>query len=148
MPVPGEVMVPGTRWMARAELLPGDIMERVRAALRREDWPEVWQLLPAGRSVVYVDAASIGEQLCVRTRRPGDRMQPLGMAHEKKVQDILVDAHIARSERDAIPLFFASLGEEQSECSECIWLAGVCLSQHARLTSKTDLVLQLSIVQI
>ena len=145
LPIPGEVMVPGTHWMARAELLPGDIMERVRAALRREDWPEVWQLLPAGRSVVYVDAASIGEQLCMRTRRAGDRMQPLGMAREKKVQDILVDAHIARSERDTIPLFFAARGGEQSEC---IWLAGVCLGQHARLTSKTDLVVQLSIVQI
>ncbi len=143
--IPGEVMVPGTRWMASAELLPRDIMERVRAALCREDWSEVWQLLPAGRSVVYVDAASIGEQLCVRTRRPGDRMQPLGMAREKKVQDILVDAHIARSERDAIPLFFVVHLEEQSEC---IWLAGVCLSQHARLTSKTDLVVQLSIVQV
>jgi tRNA(Ile)-lysidine synthase len=105
----------------------------------------VWQLLPASRSVVYVDAACIGEQLCVRTRRAGDRMQPLGMAGEKKVQDILVDAHIARAERDSIPLFFAASGAQEGAC---VWLAGVCLDQRARLTSETDLVARLSIVMV
>jgi tRNA(Ile)-lysidine synthase len=102
----------------------------------------VWQLLPVSRSVVYVDAASAGEHLCVRTRRAGDRMQPLGMAHEKKVQDILVDAHIPRPERDSIPLFCAT---SESLPGACLWLAGVCLDQRARLTSKTNLVVRLSI---
>jgi tRNA(Ile)-lysidine synthase len=137
--IPGEVAVPGTGWIARAEMLAGDMLEKVKDALRREDWPEVWQLLPASRYAVYIDADSAGKTLQVRTRRPGDRLQPLGMRHEKKVQDILVDEHIARTERDAIPLFFSA--------AHCIWLAGIALDERVRLTSKTEHVVRLAIVQ-
>ena len=137
--IPGKVAVPGTAWVARAELLAGDVLEKVKDALRRENWPEVWQLLPASRYAVYIDAGSAGKSLRVRTRRPGDRLQPLGMHHEKKVQDILVDKHIARTERDAIPLFFSA--------SHCIWLAGIALDERVRLTSKTENIMRLSIVQ-
>ena len=75
----------------------------------------------------------------VRTRRPGDRIQPLGMAHEKKVQDVLVDKHIPRADRASIPLFFSR--------SHCIWLAGVCLDERVRLTKKTKRIVYLSINQ-
>lgn len=137
--IPGKIAVPGTWWIARAEMLTGDRLEKVKDALRREDWPEVWQLLPASRYAVYIDANSVEKALLVRTRRPGDRLQPLGMRHEKKVQDILVDKHIARTERDAIPLFFSA--------SHCIWLAGIALDERVRLTSKTENIMCLSIVQ-
>jgi tRNA(Ile)-lysidine synthase len=59
------------------------------------------------------------------------------MAQEKKVQDILVDNHIARSERMHIPLFFSA--------SHCIWLAGVCLDDRVRLTEATQRIVRLSI---
>jgi len=136
--IPGEVAVPGTSWIARAELLTGPLVEKVIEALRREDWPEVWHLLPASRYVVYIDASSVGTSLQARTRRPGDRLQPLGMLHEKKVQDMLVDKRIARPARDSIPLFFSA--------SHCIWLAGVALDERARLTSETKHIARLSIV--
>ena len=136
--VPGEAAVPGTGWIARAEMFTGDLLEKVKDALRCEDWPEVWHLLPASRYAVYIDAASIGAWLQVRTRRPGDRLQPLGMLHEKKVQDILVDTHVARSARDSIPLFFSA--------SHCIWLAGIALDERIRLTSNTERIMRLSIV--
>ncbi len=136
--IPGEVAVPGTTWIARAEILTGALLEKVKDALSREDWPEVWHLLPASRYAVYIDAASVGACLQVRTRRPGDRLQPLGMLHEKKVQDILVDKHIARPARDSIPLFFSA--------SHCIWLAGVSLDERVRLTGKTEYIVRLYIV--
>jgi tRNA(Ile)-lysidine synthase len=139
LPVPGEVAVAGTGWIARAEMLAGELLEQVKDALRREDWPEVWHLLPATRYAVYIDAQSVGETLRVRTRRPGDRLQPLGMRHEKKVQDILVDEHIVRTERDAIPLFISE--------SHCIWLAGVTLAERVRLTSRTEHIVRLSVIQ-
>ena len=138
LPLPGEVAVPGTPWIAKAELLTGALMEEVKTALRRADWPEVWRLLANSRYVVYVDAQSIDTCLRVRTRRPGDRIQPSGMAHEKKVQDILVDYHIARPEREFIPLFFSA--------SHCIWLTGICLDERVRLTSYTEHVARLSII--
>ncbi len=137
--IPGEVAVPGTAWIARAEMLTGILLEKVKDALRREDWPEVWHLLPASRYAVFIDAASVGAWLRARTRRPGDRLQPLGMLHEKKVQDILVDKRIARPVRDSIPLFFSA--------SHCIWLAGVSLDERVRLTSKTERIVHLCIVQ-
>ncbi len=137
--IPGEVAVPGTGWIARAEVLTNDVLEQVKDALYREDWPQVWQLLPTTRYAVYIDAESAGKTLRVRTRRPGDRLQPLGMRHEKKVQDILVDKHIARTERDAIPLFFSA--------SHCIWLAGVALDERVRLARRTEHILRLSVIQ-
>jgi tRNA(Ile)-lysidine synthase len=136
--IPGEVAVPGTAWIARAEMLTGILLEKVKDALRREDWPEVWHLLPASRYAVYIDAARVGAWLRARTRRPGDRLQPSGMLHEKKVQDILVDKRIARPVRDSIPLFFSA--------SHCVWLAGVSLDERVRLTSKTEHIMRLCIV--
>ncbi len=138
LPLPGELAIPGTPWIARAELLIGALMEEVKTALRSANWPEVWRLLANSRYVVYVDAQNLDTCLQVRTRRPGDRIQPLGMTHEKKVQDILVDYHIARPEREFIPLFFSA--------SHCIWLAGLCLDERVRLTSNTEHVARLSII--
>lgn len=136
-PVPGRTRVPGTPWIATAEPVPAELMVEVREALRIEDWSEVWRLLPSTRHVVYVDADIAGSILEVRTRRPGDRMQPLGMQHEKKLQDIFVDKHVARTDRGSIPIFFSA--------SHCIWLAGVCLDERARLTSKTQQAVRLAI---
>ncbi len=114
-------------------------MAEVRDALRQEDWPEVWRLLPSTHQMVYVDADVAGSSLEVRTRKPGDRMRPLGMQHEKKMQDIFVDKHVARSERGSIPIFFSA--------AHCIWLAGVCLDDRARLTCKTQQIVRLAIIK-
>ncbi|MEO6891978.1 MAG: tRNA lysidine(34) synthetase TilS [Ktedonobacteraceae bacterium] len=135
--VPGQVEVPGTRWWAGAELLVDDLELEVRRALVRQDWEAVWRLLPATRLAVYVDGDAVGAPLRVRTRRPGDRMRPLGMAGEKKVQDLLVDKHIPRAERGSIPLFFSS--------AHCLWVAGLCLDDRVRLTSTTQHVVRLSV---
>src|SRR5207237_2795264 len=123
----GRVAVAGTSWIAMAEMLPDEILQQVRTALQRQDWTAVWHMLPSTRYTVYVDADQLisNQEHCsspilrVRTRRDGDRIRPLGMAYEKKVQDVLVNKHIPRTERDQIPLFFA--------VAHCIWLAGVHL---------------------
>src|SRR5258708_31020797 len=46
LPVPGRVEVPGTRWLAVAESLPGEVMGTVREALTREGWAQVWRSCP------------------------------------------------------------------------------------------------------
>jgi len=117
--------------------LPAPLTEAIKYALCREDWPEVRRLLPSTHNIVYIDHDLVGSCMWVRTRRPGDRIQPLGMAHEKKVQDVLVDNHISRTERAHIPLFFST--------SHCVWLAGICLDDRARLTGKTQNIVRLSI---
>lgn len=140
LPVPGAVAVPGTPWIAVAEIVADDTTRQVQQALNSENWAEVWRLLPPVRHAVYVDGAVAESSLLVRTRRPGDRMQPLGMLDEKKVQDILVDKRVARSNRAAIPLFFST--------SHCIWLADVCLDHRARLTRETRQIVRLSIQEM
>jgi tRNA(Ile)-lysidine synthase len=54
------------------------------------------------------------------------------------VQDVLVDRHIPRAERDQIPLFFAR--------DHCVWLAGVQIDDRVRLTSATQNIVRLSII--
>ncbi len=141
LPIPGHVQVPGTPWMAIAETLPHELLQEAQRALTREDWSLVWQLLPSTSNTVYVDAdvvgSEVGSNLQVRTRHPGDRIRPLGMTQEKKVQDVLVDKHIPRTDRSHIPLFFSA--------SHCVWLAGVCLDDRVRLTNRTQHILRLSI---
>ena len=147
LPIPGQVTVPSTSWTATAEMLPDEFLWQVRTALQRQDWAAVWQILPSTPYTVYVDADKLSNNqeyctspvLYVRTRRNGDRIRPLGMAYEKKVQDILVDKHIPRTERDQLPLFFAP--------THCVWLAGVHLDDRVRLTRETCNVVRLSIFQ-
>ena len=138
LPIPARVVVPGTAWIACAEVVSGALLQAAREALQREDWPTVWRVLDVNRYVVYVDSASLGAALRVRTRRAGDRMRPLGMVHEKKIQDILVDRHIARAERERIPLFFSA--------AHCVWLAGIAIDDRVRLSSTTREIVRLSII--
>lgn len=138
LPVPGEVALPGLPWLARAELLAEPIAQPVRAALLQENWPLVWQLLgPPDRLSACIDAETITTHLQVRCWQAGDRMMPLGMSKQKKLQDIFVDRHIAQHTRQSIPLF----------CSEahCLWAAGVCLDQRVRLTAHTQQIVRLSV---
>src|SRR5579863_5957589 len=137
LPIPGCVALNGTRWLATAEEIAVEMTQQVLSALAREDWAEVWRLLPSNRHTVYIDGATIEAVVTIRTRHPGDRIQPLGMAHEKKVQDILVDNHIARAERGSMPLFFSA--------GRCIWLAGLCIADSVRLTRTTQRIVRLSI---
>jgi len=138
LPIPGRIPISGTPWLATAELVQGTQLEAARLALSREDWPEVWRILPSTRYSVYIDGERVGSSLQVRTRRPGDRIQPLGMVHEKKVQDILVNQHIPRAARATIPLFFSSF--------HCLWVAGLHIDDRVRLTSQTQVILHLSIL--
>ena len=56
------------------------------------------------------DSASIGPVIHVRTRRDGDRFQPLGMINAKKLQDFMVDSKIPRAWRDRVPLVISPKG--------------------------------------
>jgi tRNA(Ile)-lysidine synthase len=137
LPVPGRVAVPGTRWIATAEIVQGEELQQAVEALRGERWADVWRTLPSTRYAVYIDGEHISDALRVRTRRAGDRMRPLGMACEKKVQDVLVDKHIPSAERGQIPLFFSE--------THCVWLAGIYPDDRVRLTARTRRIVRLSL---
>jgi len=81
-----------------------------------------------GRWAVF-DADRLEHPLCVRPRRPGDRMRLLGLAGSKKVKDIMIDAKIPRRMRNRLPMVIH--GEE------IIWIPGLRRSDWAPVTKKT-----------
>lgn len=62
----------------------------------------------------------------VRSRRHGDRFQPLGMASPKKLKDFLIDRKIAAEDRDRLPLLVWN--------DEIVWIAGVEVSERFKVT--------------
>ncbi|HEU5379178.1 MAG TPA: tRNA lysidine(34) synthetase TilS [Ktedonobacteraceae bacterium] len=138
LPLPGTVRVPGTPWRARAEILPERLAAQILQAPRRESKSEIGERQEyADYHSVYIDGDGLGTRVFVRTRRPGDRIQPLGMRTEKKVQDIFIDNRVPRSQRATLPLFFSD--------AHCLWVAGSCLDHRVRLTPTTRRVVRLSI---
>jgi len=69
--VPGRTAVPG--WTVQGTLLS-----------RPPERP------PSSRYEAYLDADAVGPAPSVRSRRPGDRLRPLGLGGEKKVQDLRI----------------------------------------------------------
>jgi len=68
-------------------------------------------------SVCTLDAAALqGRTLRVRTRRPGDRIRPLGLAGSKSIQDLFVDAKVPAAQRARLPLLLAD--------DEIVWVPG------------------------
>lgn len=68
-------------------------------------------------STCTLDAAALrGRTLRVRTRRPGDRIRPLGLAGSKSIQDLFVDAKVPVAQRARLPLLLAD--------DEIVWVPG------------------------
>jgi len=61
----------------------------------------------------------------LRPRRQGERFQPLGFSHEKKLKSVLIDRKIPRAYRDTIPLLTTG--------DEVIWVDGVGVSEPFRV---------------
>ena len=88
--------------------------------------------------VAHLDADRVRLPLTVATRKPGDRMRALGLKEPKRLQDILVDAHVPRQVRDSLPVV--------SDSEEIVWIPGVTVAESKRVTSATQRQLHLEIV--
>ena len=104
---------------------------------RLEDLPQV-PGLDAVTVVSHLDADRVRLPLTVATRKPGDRMRALGLKEPKRLQDILVDAHVPRQVRDSLPVV--------SDSEEIVWIPGVTVAESKRVTSATQRQLHLEIV--
>src|SRR5438876_5200901 len=87
--------------------------------------------------VGHLDGDLVQLPLLVATRHPGDRMRPLGQTTPKRLQDILVDAHVPRHLRDSLPVV--------SDREEIVWIPGVTVAESKRVTSATRRQLHLEI---
>ncbi len=114
--VPGETRLPG--WRVTAQVLP------VEAAPPAADG-----------FTANLDAARATPPLVVRTRRHGDRFQPLGMGNLKRLSRFMIDEQVPRHWRDRVPLVVS--GEN------IIWVVGHRLDHRARVTPGTKCALHL-----
>lgn len=68
-----------------------------------------------GLDVELLDLRKGNVPLCLRNRRPGDRIRLPGMSGSKKIQDFFVDRKVDRELRDRVPLLCAG--------QEVLWIA-------------------------
>ncbi len=108
LPVPGRLLI--GPWSVEAKIVPAPDSPRNTSPLE-----------------TFLDAIAVAGGLTIRSRQPGDRLQPLGLGGEKKVQDILVDAKVPLEERDRVPLVCAEWG--------IAWIVGHRLDQRAAITA-------------
>ena len=110
LPVPGRTRV--GPWYVETEIVPAPALPQNAASLE-----------------AFLDADAVAAGLSVRSRRPGDRLRPLGLGGEKKLQDILVDAKVPLEQRSTVPLVCAEWG--------IAWIVGHRLDQRAAITPAT-----------
>jgi tRNA(Ile)-lysidine synthase len=94
-----EVTLRPGRWVRWA---PGSCAVRIRRVIARGS-----RLAGADRHQEVLSARVLAGPVSVRSWRPGDRFQPLGLAGTKKLQDFFVDAKIPREARRRVPLLVA-----------------------------------------
>jgi tRNA(Ile)-lysidine synthase len=70
-----------------------------------------------------------GGQVTVRSRLPGDRLQPFGFAHRRRLKDILIDRKVPREDRDRLPLLCVA--------DQVAWVPGVTIHHSFRLREET-----------
>lgn len=85
--------------------------------------------------IEYADADRIHFPLRLRTRVPGDRFSPLGLGHEMKLKDFLINERTPPFDRAAIPLLCDS--------QAIIWVVGMRLSDTVKLSKGTQRVLMM-----
>ncbi|TAK31718.1 MAG: tRNA lysidine(34) synthetase TilS [Chloroflexota bacterium] len=116
LPFPGELDIAGWHVSGRVESF-----DAAGRAPSRDRW------------TADLDADRAGTELAVRSRRPGDRFQPLGMAQMKSVQDFMVDAKIPRSWRARVPIV--------ESAQQIVWLAGWRIDERVKVGPATRQVL-------
>lgn len=118
--VPGETRV--EPWNISAKLM------------NRIEWEGAAEKPARDTNVAYLSPPAMRD-VQVRSRRAGDRFQPLGLSGHKKLQDFMVDSHVPREMRDATPLVVAG--------RRIAWVVGWRIAEWARVTEDDDTVLEL-----
>ena len=117
VPIPGEVELAGG-WKltaAKESIAPGSYQTYLNA--QEGDF-------------AAIDESGLSAPLSVRTRVPGDRIQPLGLEGTTKVSDIMINNHIPDLARARWPIVVSG--------DEVVWVAGIRMSHSFRLTEGTS----------
>ena len=113
--IPGVAKISSHGLLLRAHLLPVRVFPELKPRL--------------GEARAAFDSDLIGAHLQVRSPRPGDRFQPLGMEGHKKVSDFLIDLKWPRILRDEVLLL--------ARGDEVVWIVGLRPSNRCRVSRDT-----------
>ena len=114
MSIPGSADIPGWKIKTSVKLV-----------------PETKTILNSDNHSAWIPYDPLVESITIRTRKPGDRFQPTGMAKEKKLQDFMVDTKIPRDQRDGVPIVEIN----HLNTTKIIWVVGWRLSEWANVKS-------------
>jgi len=89
-------------------------------------------------NVALLDFDNLNFPLTIRSFRPGDRFQPLGMEGEKKVKNLFIDCKIPAPQRKRIPLLYRG--------DRLLWVAGVRIDHRVRLKPETQRILRVEVL--
>lgn len=121
------VIAPGRTWVPEAGLsINWDVLEV------KEGLPEKSQ------KEVLMDMDGIQGPMVLRSPAPGDRLRPRGLGGSKKLQDLLVDAHVPRRQRWRVPI----LADEKG----VLWVVGHRLDERVSPGPSTRRILRAQVV--
>ncbi len=139
----------GWRWVAEGERLrlvaapsggtafaytlrvPGEVfLPEVAATLKLQRGPRAgWMFAGSPHRAGLALSLSEGDEVVVRSRRPGDHVQPLGAPGRRRLKDILIERHMPRQQRDRLPLLVVA--------GRVVWVPGVTVDESCRLTDES-----------
>ncbi len=129
--LPGETRLPGTEWRLESHVL--------------VDWDLAEVVENEDRWLAHVTADALGFDVgdgcadaVLRTRRPGDRFRPHGMAgHTLPLSAYMINRKIPARWRDHVPLVVSA--------GEIVWVCGWQLAQQALVRSDTRRVVRMAL---
>ena len=132
--IPGVTPLPWTRGVLTARVLGVGcwMLASDGPVLRRDPTSDTQHLTP---NQALLDRARLTGPLMVRPPRPGDRIQPLGMAGHRKLQDLFTDRKVTRGARRRLPVV--------CDAEKMVWVAGHCVSEAVKVTPETTTALLL-----
>ncbi len=86
-------------------------------------------------NIEYVDAASLGREISLRSWREGDWFIPFGMKERKKLSDFFIDHKIPAFRKRSIPILTSD--------EEIVWICGMRLDERHKVTGSTAMIVRL-----
>ncbi len=90
------------------------------------------------KNIVFMDYDTVVPPVIIRTIKPGDRIQPLGMRGEKKIKNYFIDEKVPIDVRKQTLLLLDQVS--------VIWIVGRRLSERVKISEETRRVLKVEIV--
>ncbi|MEP7009330.1 MAG: tRNA lysidine(34) synthetase TilS [Acidobacteriota bacterium] len=103
----------------------------VAVTLRRGELA-AWMLLGETERAGLVLPLAADPMVEIRSRRPGDRLRPLGAPGTRKLKELLIDRHIDPTRRDSLPLLCVG--------GSIAWVPGVAIDDRFRVRGSEEAV--------